>query len=118
MYAYTDACMVARFVVNEIQASYSGYILDSENIMCLCTTLTIPYQNLLFGCFKGASELDVSIQQPEHILRDGSGIYICDINRLFAYCEGGNFNIHIWVWFGSFICKEGKTGFIYNLVKS
>ena len=79
MYAYTDACIVQRFVVDEIQASYSGYILDTENIMCLCTTLTIPYQNLLFGCFKGASELDVSIQQPEHILRDGSGIYICDI---------------------------------------
>ena len=26
------------------------------------------------------------------------------INRLFAYCEGGNFNIHIWAWFGNFIC--------------
>ena len=27
---------------------------------------------------------------------------IC-INRLFAYCKGGNFNIHIWAWFGYFI---------------
>ena len=26
-----------------------------------------------------------------------------DINRLFAYCKGGNFNIHIWAWFGYFI---------------
>ena len=26
------------------------------------------------------------------------------INRLFAYCKGGNFNIHIWAWFGYFIC--------------
>ena len=25
------------------------------------------------------------------------------INRLFAYCKGGNFNIHIWAWFGYFI---------------
>ena len=24
------------------------------------------------------------------------------INRLFAYCKGGNFNIHIWAWFGYF----------------
>ena len=24
------------------------------------------------------------------------------INRLFAYCKGGNFNIHIWAWFGNF----------------
>ena len=23
---------------------------------------------------------------------------------LFAYCKGGNFNIHIWAWFGYFIC--------------
>ena len=26
------------------------------------------------------------------------------INRLFAYCKGGNFNIRIWAWFGYFIC--------------
>ena len=26
------------------------------------------------------------------------------INRLFAYCKGGNFNIHIWAWLGYFIC--------------
>ena len=26
------------------------------------------------------------------------------INRLFAYCKGGNFNIHIWAWFGYYIC--------------
>ena len=25
------------------------------------------------------------------------------INRLFAYCKGYNFNIHIWAWFGYFI---------------
>ena len=27
-----------------------------------------------------------------------------NINRLFAYCKGGHFDIHIWVWFGYFIC--------------
>ena len=26
------------------------------------------------------------------------------IKRLFAYCKGGNFNSHIWAWFGYFIC--------------
>ena len=25
------------------------------------------------------------------------------ITSLFALCKGGNFNIHIWVWFGYFI---------------
>ena len=40
------------------------------------------------------------------------------INRLFAYYKGGNLNIHIWAWFGYFSAKEGKSGFIYNLLKS
>ena len=26
------------------------------------------------------------------------------ITWLFAYCKGGTFNIHIWVWFVHFIC--------------
>ena len=26
------------------------------------------------------------------------------ISRLFAYCKGGNFNIHNWAWSGYFIC--------------
>ena len=39
------------------------------------------------------------------------------INRLFANCKGGNFNIHILAWFGYSSAKEGKSGFIYNLVK-
>ena len=26
------------------------------------------------------------------------------IIELFAHCKGGNFNIHIWLWFGYFIC--------------
>ena len=26
------------------------------------------------------------------------------ITWLFAYSKGGNFNIHIWAWFGYFIC--------------
>ena len=27
-----------------------------------------------------------------------------DIMELFALCKSGNFNIHIWAWFGCFIC--------------
>ena len=26
------------------------------------------------------------------------------IIELFVLCKGGNFNIHIWAWFGYFIC--------------
>ena len=39
------------------------------------------------------------------------------VTWLFAYCKGGNFNIHIWVWTGISSAKEEKSGFIYNLVK-
>ena len=35
------------------------------------------------------------------------------INRLFAYCKGGNFNSGLTISSH----KEGKSGFIYNLVK-
>ena len=40
------------------------------------------------------------------------------INRLFAYCKGGNFNIHTGHDSAISSAKEGKSGFIYNLVKS
>ena len=46
-------------------------------------------------------------------------IWVIDtINRFFAYFKGGNFNIFI-SGRGSAIssAKEGKSGFIYNLVK-
>ena len=36
-----------------------------------------------------------------------SGVFCDDIKtilRLFAYYKGDNFNIHIWAWFGYFIC--------------
>ena len=40
-------------------------------------------------------------------------------NRLFAYCKGGNFNIHIWASGSAILsAKQGKSGFIYNLIKS
>ena len=32
-------------------------------------------------------------------VRELYGISVC-INRLFTYCKGGNFNIHIWALFG------------------
>ena len=31
-------------------------------------------------------------------------LVVVGINRLFAYCKGGNFNIRIWAWFDYFIC--------------
>ena len=39
------------------------------------------------------------------------------INRLFAYCKGGTFNIHIWAWFSYFICQEGEIKFYLKFGK-
>ena len=36
-------------------------------------------------------------------IRVNVSISLTCINRLFAYCKGGNFNIYIWAWFGYFI---------------
>ena len=33
------------------------------------------------------------------------------IIELFALCKGGNFNIHIWAWFGNFICGTREIRF-------
>ena len=35
---------------------------------------------------------------------------------LFGYCKGGNFNFHIWAWFGYFNCSRMEIKF-YPLVK-
>ena len=34
----------------------------------------------------------------------------------FGYCKGGNFNFHIWAWFGYFNCSRMEIRF-YPLVK-
>ena len=39
------------------------------------------------------------------------------IMELFGFYKGGNFNIHIWAWFGYFICSKREIRF-YLLVKS
>ena len=33
------------------------------------------------------------------------------IIELFAHCKGGNFNIHIWAWFGYVICLTREIRF-------
>ena len=30
------------------------------------------------------------------------------ITWLFAYCKGGNFNIHIWAWLGYLLLRKGN----------
>ena len=38
------------------------------------------------------------------------------IIELFGHCKGDNFNIHIWAWFGYFICSRRDIRF-YLFVK-
>ena len=39
------------------------------------------------------------------------------INRLFAYCKGGNFNIHIWAWIGYYFCLGREIKFCLQFGK-
>ena len=41
-----------------------------------------------------------------------------DINKLFAHCKGGNFNIIPGRGSAISSAKHGKSGSIYNLVKN
>ena len=50
-------------------------------------------------CFGGGPDGTVS-----HCRVRGQEEYYLDIDWNFAYCKGGNFIIHIWAWFGYFIC--------------
>ena len=45
---------------------------------------------ILRGFGKNPTEQEVDYLKYEHGLNG--------INRLFAYCKGSNFNIHIWAW--------------------
>ena len=38
------------------------------------------------------------------------------IMEFFGVCKGGNLNIHIWAWFGYFICSKREVRF-YLLVE-
>ena len=37
--------------------------------------------------------------------------YLLAIIELLGHCKGGNFNIHIWTWFGYFICSRREIRF-------
>ena len=45
-------------------------------------------------------------------------LFIPRIIELLAFCKGGNFNNHFWAWFAISSAKQGKSGYIYNLVKN
>ena len=50
------------------------------------------------------------------IYRKECYIVIVIYYRPFGYCKGGNFNFHIWAWFGYFNCSRMEIRF-YPLVK-
>ena len=61
--------------------------------------------------------LSILSRLHQEFTRKRSKLMLRNINRLFAYCEGGNFNIY-----GRGLAissaKQGESGFIYNLLKN
>ena len=43
--------------------------------------------------------------------------YAYGIIELLGHCIGGNFNIHIWAWFGYFICLKREIRFYLEFSK-
>ena len=76
---------------------------------CPNTTLSV-YREGFIAEFMGRRRTAVQAYTsagtfPTSVSASSPEIYGYDsINRLFAYCKGGNFNVHIWAWFGYSIC--------------
>ena len=61
----------------------------------------------MFHCsYAVISALAKTAEEVEFLmnLEDYMDDEVKSITWLFTYCKGGSFNIHIWVWFGYFIC--------------
>ena len=42
------------------------------------------------------------------------GLRVDYIIELLGHCKGGYFNIHIWAWFGYFICSKREIRFYFK----
>ena len=96
------------------QASRLGCVFDIQ-----FSNVTIK---IYVDVFKGAQKnrlIDVVLSSTQNMCLNWIIIiqfYDQKLCSLFAYCEGGNFNIYFWAWFGYFIlsAKQAKSGSIYN----
>ena len=94
------------YIVPKIIKQYGRYMYlksrseAGEAIVAFATRL----REKAHGCDFGSSNDDGILEHLIHQLRT-------NITWLFVYCKGGNFNIHIWVWFGYFICEGREIRF-------
>ena len=81
-----------------------------------CLNCTSFMFSLMIQCVKGYCIPRINIFQQWILSKfvifyQGCG----NIIELSALCRGGNFNIHIWAWFGCFVCWAGGNGFYLKL---
>ena len=62
--------------------------------------------NTIMIISENVNERDTIFEKTSTLRLSGNheAYLVIGINRLFACCKGGNFNVHIWAWFGYFIC--------------
>ena len=83
--------------------------------------ILIPYdvdENYISSTFTDVKPAGMFCLKLRFDLKRFTDNFLCVIDRLFAYCKGGNFNFHIWAWFGYFICQGRENSSFYNLVKN
>ena len=94
---YVIFVLIRRCINATCNAGYISCMFQFQSLIMFC---------FIFSCWA------LSIGDKEWILYAPNLLCLCVrffsmtlyINILFANCKGGNFNIHIWVWFGYFIC--------------
>ena len=93
-----------------------GLYVPSAGSVSVCVTGALQYANSRRICnstccrlpsltaHKTSRILNHFVAKPVSSLPPSLSSDKQGINRLFAYCKGGNFNIYIRAWFGYFIC--------------
>ena len=101
---------------DEIVSGIKIHASSADDCLNICTAMSIQCYSSLYNTMTGLCEMYIQSDTNSYILNTISDNYTtayirsCDAGKYcyyltyFAYCKGGNFNIHIWVWFSYFIC--------------
>ena len=65
----------------------------------------------IYYSFRSNYNPEICFEKTTIILFSVVRSYNIGIIELFAHCKGGNFNIHIWTWFGFIISLKGEIRF-------
>ena len=80
-------------------------------LFTISPSLSMPNGDNMDGLFYPTPTLMMDSYSPTNCLSGDISTNCPTYYLFFAFCKGGNFNIHIWVWFGYFICLGREVRF-------